>query len=106
MAHSPKRKSKQASPAAPTFDVSEAANDNCPISEAPPGKMLVDAALVWLATFILGGTALAAGIKIVAHLFHEPAFAELKNMGFTMAGVLGIGLAAALVIGAFKGAYR
>jgi len=100
VAHSHKRKSKLGSSAAPSSHAFEAANDNCPISEPSRGKMLADAILVWLATFILGGTALAAGIKIVAHLFHEPGFAELKLMGFTMAGVLGIALAASLVVGA------
>ena len=106
MAHRHKKESKLASPAAASSNAFEVANDNCPISEPSRGKMIADAILVWLATFILGGTALAAGIKIVAHLFHEPAFAELKHMGFTMAGVLGIGLAAALVIGTLKSAYR
>jgi hypothetical protein len=101
-----KRNSYPDWPTPPSANAFEAANDNCPISNIRPGKLIVEAMLAWLATFVLAGIALAKGIEIVAHLFSEPGFAELKHMGFTMAAVLGIGIAVALVIGSLRKANR
>ena len=61
-------------------------------------NLFARAIAAWAVTLVIGGIVLAKGIAIVAHLFQAPEFAELQYMGFLMAGVLGIGLAAALVI--------
>lgn len=68
-------------------------------------NLFARAVLAWAVTLIVGGVALAKAIAIAAHLFQAPEFAELQHMGFLMAGVLGIGLAAALVIDVLRDAH-
>ena len=74
------------------------ANDVGRLLDFTPRNLVARALGAWVATLVIGGIVLAKGIAIVADLFHVPEFAELQHMGFLMAGVLGIGLAAALVI--------
>jgi hypothetical protein len=78
------------------------ANDVGRLLDFTPRNLLARALAAWAATLVIGGIALAKGIAIVAHLFQAPEFAELQHMGFLMAGVLGIGLAAAFVIGVLR----
>lgn len=82
--------------------VDNAANDNYPLPRPTATGLAVHALLAWIATVIFGGTALAMGIEFTAKAFETPAFAELRHMGFIMAGVVGIGFAAAAVIAAIR----
>ena len=80
----------------------QAANDNS-IGSAPQLlAVLTPAILAWLVTLVVGGIALSKAIIVVAVVFRTPAFAELQGMGFVMAGVLGMGVAGALVIDGFR----
>jgi hypothetical protein len=80
------------------FDISglsfKPVNDVGPLMDYHAADLLARALTVWLATSILGGCALAANIAFVARIFRVPEFAELQSMGFVMAAVLGLGLAA------------
>lgn len=83
-----------------------AANDNFPLPVPTSRELFTRAILAWMATVLFGGTALAMGIEFTAKAFHTPAFAELRHMGFIMAGVVGVGIAVAVVIGAVRNAHR
>lgn len=48
---------------------------------------------IGLGTLIFGGVFLSASIAFVAGVFHEPEFAHMRDMGFVMAGGLGIAFA-------------
>lgn len=87
-------------------EIDQAANDNLPPPALTPTELVTHAILAWAATLIFGGTALAMGIEFAAKAFQAPAFAELRSMGFVMAGVVGIGFAAAVVIGTLRNAQR
>ena len=78
------------------------ANDVGRLLDFTPRNLLARALAAWAVTLVIGGIALEKGIAFVAHLFQVSEFAELQHMGFLMAGVLGIGLAAALVIDALR----
>lgn len=86
--------------------IDHAANDNFPLPAPTPKELITRAILAWVATLLFGGTALAMGIEFAAKAFHTPAFAELRNMGFLMAGVVGVGFAVAVVIGTLRNARR
>lgn len=51
------------------------------------------AATILFVTAIIGGVVLSAANAFVAGLFGVPEFGEMRSMGFTMAGVLGLCLA-------------
>lgn len=48
---------------------------------------------IGLGTLIFGGVFLSACIAFIAGVFHEPEFAHMRNIGFVMAGGLGIAFA-------------
>ena len=48
---------------------------------------------IGLGTLIFGGVFLSACIAFVAGVFHEPEFAHMRNIGFVMAGGLGVAFA-------------
>lgn len=77
-------------------------NDVGPMIEYRATGLLVRALVVWLATVLLGGVALAANISFVARVFHVPEFAEQQSMGFVMAGVLGFGAAVWFLISSLR----
>lgn len=83
-----------------------AANDNFPLPAPTSRELITRAILAWMATVLFGGTALAMGIEFTAKAFHTPAFAELRHMGFIMAGVVGVGFAIAVVVGTLRNAQR
>jgi hypothetical protein len=56
-------------------------------------SVLARAATIFLGTVIIGGIILSAANAFVAGLFGVPEFGEMRSMGFTMAGVLGLCLA-------------
>lgn len=89
------------------FDISgqsfKPVNDVGPMIEYCAADLLARALVIWLATSILGGVALAAKISFVARLFQVPEFAELRPMGFVMAAVLGFGLAVRFLIASLRG---
>lgn len=55
--------------------------------------ILARAATILIGTVIIGGVLLSAANAFVAGLFGVPEFGEMRSMGFTMAGVLGLCLA-------------
>lgn len=57
-------------------------------------SILARAVALLFGTAIIGGVVLSAANAFVAGLFGVPEFGEMRSMGFTMAGVLGFGLAA------------
>lgn len=56
-------------------------------------SIIARAVTILLGTAIIGGIVLSAANMFVAGLFGVPEFGELRTMGFTMAGVLGLCLA-------------
>lgn len=89
-----------------SVEIGHAANDNFPLPIPSSRELFTRAILAWMATVLFGGTGLAMGIEFTAKAFQTPAFAELRHMGFIMAGVVGVGIAIAVVIGAVRNAYR
>lgn len=55
--------------------------------------VLARAATILIGTVIIGGVILSAANAFVAGIFGVPEFGEMRSMGFTMAGVLGLCLA-------------
>ena len=98
--------SRQSTNDALWFDVEglsfEPVNDVGPMIEYRTMGVLVRALVVWLATVLLGGAALAANISFVARVFHVPEFAEHQPLGFLMAGVLGFGVAVWFTINSLR----
>jgi hypothetical protein len=48
---------------------------------------------IGLGTLIFGGVFLSACIAFIAGVFHKPEFAHMRNIGFVMAGGLGVAFA-------------
>jgi hypothetical protein len=91
------------------FDISglsfKPVNDVGPMIDYRATGLLARAIVIWLATAIIGGIALAAQISFVARIFHAPEFAEHRTMGFLMAAVLGLGLAICFMITSIRAPY-